>query len=61
VQPGDTLKFVMDGSGAGGNGIPTFGAWDVTLTERTLVPEPATAGLLALAAGLFWGIGRRRG
>lgn len=60
VQPGDTLKFVLDGSGTGGNGIPTFAAWDVTLTEKTLVPEPTALCLLALGAGLFWGTGRRR-
>lgn len=61
VAPGDTLKFVMDGSGAGGNGIATFGAWDVTLTEKTLVPEPTAVCLLAVGAGLIWGAGRRRG
>jgi hypothetical protein len=45
VAPGDTLKFRVDGSGTGGNGVPTFGAWNVVLTEA--VPEPASAGLAA--------------
>lgn len=60
VSPGDTLKFVLDGSGAGGTGVATFAAWDVTLTEKSLVPEPSTVCLLALAAGLIGGGGRRR-
>jgi len=46
INPGDTLKFVVDGSGAGGNGIPTFGKWDVTLTE--IVPEPTSIALVVL-------------
>ncbi|MCC6492767.1 MAG: PEP-CTERM sorting domain-containing protein [Pirellulales bacterium] len=46
VAPGDTLKFRVDGSGAGGSGVPTFVAWDVTLSEF-VIPEPATAGMLA--------------
>jgi len=58
VSPGDTLKFRVDGSGAGGSGVPTFVAWDVALTE--IVPEPATAGML-LACGLgMIGLRRRR-
>lgn len=46
INPGDTLKFVVDGSGAGGNGIPTFGKWDVVLTE--IVPEPTSFALVML-------------
>lgn len=61
VSSGETLKFVLDGSGAGGTGVATFAAWDVTLTEKTLVPEPTAVCLLALGAGLIWGTGRRRG
>jgi hypothetical protein len=44
VVAGDTLKFRVDGSGTGGNGVPTFGAWNVILSEN--VPEPASAGML---------------
>ena len=44
----------------GGTGVATFVAWDVTLTEKVVVPEPASLCLLVLGAGLFWGTGRRR-
>lgn len=55
VSPGDTLNFVVDGSGEGGEGIPTFAAWDVTLTEARVVPEPATVCMLILATMLLGG------
>ncbi len=57
VVPGDTLNFLVDGSGAGGNGIVTFVAWDVQLNEA-VVPEPATVGLML--TGLLAFVGRRR-
>jgi hypothetical protein len=60
VSPGDTLRLLMDGSGAGGNGIPTFVAWDVTLAEAAVViPEPASAALFVIV-GAVWFAGRRR-
>lgn len=57
VAPGDTLKFFGDGSGAGGTGVVTFGAWNARLTEVVAIPEPATAGLLI--TGLLAFVGRR--
>jgi hypothetical protein len=59
VAPGDTLKFLVDGSGAGGSGVVTFVAWDVQLNEIA-VPEPATAGLLVTGLLAFVGCRRRR-
>jgi hypothetical protein len=50
IAPGDTLKFRVDGSGAGGSGVPTFGAWNVVLSETAAVPEPACISLLGLGA-----------
>jgi len=57
VAPGDTLKFFGDGSGAGGTGVVTFGAWDARLTE-VVIPEPGSAGLLV--TGLLAWVARRR-
>lgn len=57
VAPGDTLNFVMDGDGAGGNGIPTFTAWTLTVSE---VPEPTSACILSLGLGALIAIRRRR-
>src|SRR5690606_38069407 len=36
MQPGDTLTIIIDGSGPQGNGIATFAAWNVILTEYQL-------------------------
>lgn len=57
VNPGDTLRFLMDGSGAGGNNVPTFSAWNVELRE---IPEPTGIVLLLLAAAGLVGCRRRR-
>ena len=51
--PGDTLEFFVDGSGAGGNGVPTFVAWNVELREAMVIPEPTSALLLMVGAVLF--------
>lgn len=56
VNPGDKLRFLMDGSGAGGNGVPTFVAWNVELRE---IPEPTCIVLLLLGAAGFIGFRRR--
>jgi hypothetical protein len=58
VNPGDTLRMLMDGSGAGGNGTPTFSAWNVELRE---IPEPGSIAMLltGLTAALFCGARRR--
>lgn len=59
VSSGDTLLFRMDGSGEGGNGIPTFVAWDLSLSEAVVVPEPMTIALL-LAGLAAIGLVKRR-
>lgn len=56
VNPGDTLRFLMDGSGAGGNNVPTFSAWNVELRE---IPEPTGIVLLLLGATAMVGCRRR--
>ncbi|HMP06573.1 MAG TPA: hypothetical protein PJ982_09505, partial [Lacipirellulaceae bacterium] len=58
VVPGDTLRFLVDGSGAGGNGIVTFVAWNVQLHEA--VPEPAAAGLAMASCVALLAAARRR-
>jgi PEP-CTERM motif len=58
VQPGDTLNFILDGSGAGGDGVGTFAAWDVTLREFR-IPEPSSLGLFAIGSALV-AVNRRR-
>lgn len=60
VNPGDTLQFLVKGDGAGGNGIPTFVAWNLDVREIQLVPEPASFMILAMGAGLLCAVGRRR-
>jgi hypothetical protein len=60
VVPGDTLKFRVDGGGANGNGVPTFGAWYVVLTETTAIPEPVGAGMIATGAFVLAAWRRRR-
>ncbi len=60
VNPGDTLLFRMDGSGAGGTGVPTFSAWNVVLAEaQVVIPEPASFVLCLLGAMAFSGARRR--
>jgi hypothetical protein len=36
MQPGDTLTVVIDGAGPMGNGIATFAAWNVVITDYQL-------------------------
>ncbi|MEX2172111.1 MAG: PEP-CTERM sorting domain-containing protein [Pirellulales bacterium] len=60
VGAGDTLLFRMDGSGEGGNGVPTFVAWDLSLREAVVVPEPTTIALLLTGLAVVWAVNRAR-
>lgn len=62
IVPGDTLNFRIFPSGSpppAQAGVPTFINWNVTLTE-SVVPEPASAMLVAMAGLLFGAVVRRR-
>lgn len=54
IEPGDTLTIIVDGSGSQGNGIATFAAWNVIITEYQLPGDYNTDGTVDAADYSVW-------
>jgi hypothetical protein len=54
MEAGDTLTIMVDGSGPRGNGVATFAAWNVVITEYQLSGDYNTDGTVDAADYSVW-------